>query len=358
MKKDLPVLGKYLLVVAATLALMYVIAQNADATTAAPSSAASDRAPYLSVGTFAVQVSEANWRDSARMRDVPVRIYSPKEADRKTTAYGRFPVILFSHGLGGNRAGGKLWAEHWASHGYVVVAMQHAGSDESLWKNREARDRISSMKSAMTLSNLGLRVGDVRFVIDEVVRRAEAKEAAFANADPKRLGMSGHSFGAQTTLAVAGQKAGSIGGQSGLDARIVSAVAFSPNARNKINVARQFGDIRIPLFSITGTKDGSILDDGTRYEDRMLPYENMPAGGKYLVVFEGGDHMVFGGHDMVRRASTARDGEIQEGVKAATLAFWNTTLKNDEAAQQWLSAGLNTPGFKSMLDARDVYASK
>ena len=374
MKKDIPVLAKYLLVVATTFALVYVIAQNdaaaqaarpANATAAATPAAATNATRYVSAGPFSIETSEATWRDEARKRDIPVRLYAPVADDKKVAGKSSsssnssnsnsFPVILFSHGLGGNRMGGKLWAEHWASYGYVVVAMQHAGSDEALWKDRPPREIIPSMKAGMTLSNLGLRVNDVRFVIDEIIRRTAARETAFVNADPKRLGMSGHSFGAQTTLAVSGQKAGSIGGQAGLDTRIVSAIAFSPNARNKINVAKQFGDIRIPFFSITGTKDGSILDDSTRYEDRMMPYENMPAGGKYLAVFDGGDHMVFGGHELGgRRPATARDAVIQADVKAASVAFWDATLKNDDAAKKWLEGG----GAKSMLASADVFSFK
>ena len=348
MRRDLPILWKYLLVVAATCALVFVIAQNDAAAQAASS-------PYRSAGSHAVQVTESTWRDVARTRDVPVRLYAPKPDDHRDATRERFPVILFSHGLGGSRDGGKFWAAHWASHGYLVIAMQHPGSDESLWKNDAPGDIRKNLKSGISIKNLSLRVGDVRFVIDEVIRRTASGEKDFANADPKRLGMSGHSFGAQTTLAVAGQKAGILGGQSGLDTRVVSAVVFSPNARDKVNVARQFGDIRIPLFSVTGTRDGSILGDGTRYQDRMQPYENMPAGGKYLVVFDGGDHMVFGGHELSgRRPETARDREIQAGVKAATLAFWDATLKADQSARTWLESG----GFKSTLNASDSFASK
>ena len=268
------------------------------------------------------------------------------------------PVVLFSHGLGGSRDGGRIWAEHWASHGYLVLAMQHAGSDESLWKGRPPRDIAPSLKAGMTLNNLGLRVSDVRFAIDEITRRSGEKGNEFSNADAKRIGMSGHSFGAQTTMAVSGQKAPTLGGQSGLDLRITSSVAFSPNARNKLNLKKQFGDIRIPLMSITGTEDGSILEDNTRYQDRMMPFENMPNGGKYLIVFDAGDHMVFGGHELGgRRKETDRDREIQADVKAATLAFWNATLKNDAAAEKWLAA-TNEAGYKSLLAAKDTFAAK
>jgi dienelactone hydrolase len=356
MKKLLPMVWKYLAVVACSCALAFVISQNS---ARAAEDAGLPATDYAAAGKRVVSVTEANWQDAKRNRGVPVRIYSPAvpeaKADASATPSPRDPVILFSHGLGGNRDGGKLWASHWASHGFVVVVMQHPGSDDSLWKGRAPGDIEKSLKSGMTLGNLALRVGDVHFVIDEIIRRTASAEAPFAGADAKRIGLSGHSFGAQTTLAVSGQKSPILSGQSGLDVRVTSAVAFSPNARNKLNLARQFGDIAIPFFSITGTRDGSILDDGTRYEDRVKPYEHMPAGRKYLAVFDGGDHMVFGGHELgARRKETSRDREIQADVKAGTLAFWNATLRDDEAARRWLEGG----GFKSQLEAGDRFASK
>ena len=40
-----------------------------------------------------------------------------------------WPVVIFSHGLGGKREGGTVWGEAWAAAGFVVVHMQHIGSD-------------------------------------------------------------------------------------------------------------------------------------------------------------------------------------------------------------------------------------
>ena len=349
MKRTLPVLLKYVAIVGVSCFLAFVISQ-----TIVSAEEAGDQANYASPGAYKIDSSLSVWRDASRMREVPVKLYFPVTAAAKN-AVAKFPVIIFSHGLGGSRESGKRWAAHWASHGFVVVAMQHAGSDEGLWKSTAPKDAVKSMKAGMTMNNLGLRVGDVHFVIDEIIRRSEAVETAFANADPKRLGMSGHSFGAQTTLAVAGQKVGSIGGQSGLDVRITAAIAFSPNARNKNNLARQFGDITLPFFSITGSEDGSILADDTKPVDRRMPYENMPAGQKYLAVFEGGDHMVFGGHASgQRRLETTRDKEIQLAVMAGTLAFWNAQFKQDVGARRWLDEG----GFKSLLAVKDIFERK
>ena len=46
-----------------------------------------------------VEVIKLEWQDKSRDRVVPVKLYFPK------TGSGPFPVIVFSHGLGGSREG-------------------------------------------------------------------------------------------------------------------------------------------------------------------------------------------------------------------------------------------------------------
>jgi hypothetical protein len=104
---------------------------------------------------------------------------------------------------------------------------------------------------------------------------------------------------------------------------------------------------------LTGTRDGDVLGDGTTPEARARPFEHMPPPGKYLAVFEGGDHMVFGGHEM-RRAVTERDRDIRSDVKALTLSFWNAHLRDDRHALAWLQEG----GARSILSKGDRYESK
>jgi predicted dienelactone hydrolase len=342
-KKAVPLLWRYLVVVFTSCLLATVISHS-------HAHAAEAGNDYGSAGPYKFRVTEAVWTDAARKRDIPVRIESPTDAAKET----KWPVVLFSHGLGGTREGGIYWGEHWASHGYVVVHMQHAGSDDALWKGKGPVQAVTSAKAGMSMENLKLRIDDVHFVIDEIARRAKAGEASFAAADPSRIGMSGHSFGAQTTLAVGGQQNPFVKVNGVADARITSLIAFSPNARNKIGLEKQFGEITRPFFSVTGTRDGAILGDDTKPEDRTLPYRNMPAGDKYLAVFKDGDHMVFGGHVLgARRPVTPRDGEIQREVKAATLAFWDATLKGSDAARKWLQVD-----FKSTLGEGDRFEWK
>src|SRR6266436_3510200 len=41
---------------------------------------------------------------------------------------GKFPLIVFSHGNGGNRHQNTFWCDHLASHGYVIVSADHVGN--------------------------------------------------------------------------------------------------------------------------------------------------------------------------------------------------------------------------------------
>ena len=76
-----------------------------------------------------------------RGRELPLRIRVPD-------APGTRAAILFSHELGGSVDGGRTWGEHWASHGFVVIHLQHRGSDESVWREAESPARSSYVGTA------------------------------------------------------------------------------------------------------------------------------------------------------------------------------------------------------------------
>ena len=112
---------------------------------------------------FKPQVRDMSVHDPARNRDIPIRIYLA--ATEKPE-----PVILFSHGLGGTRAGSKFLGEQWSARGYVAAFLQHPGSDDGVWKNEPPAERLAAMRGAISLENFLLRVRDVPAV--EVVSEA------------------------------------------------------------------------------------------------------------------------------------------------------------------------------------------
>src|SRR5260221_4568726 len=160
-------------------------------------------------------------KDVGRSREVPIRVYLPKE---KKPA----PVVLFSHGLGGSREGSAYLGNHWAARGYVAVFLQHPGSDDSVWKDKPPAQRLAAMRAAADLENFLLRVDDVRAVLDQLEQGNKAAGHPLSGPlDMKRVGMSGHSFGAVTTQALSGQRFRR--GTSLTDARIRAAVIMSPS---------------------------------------------------------------------------------------------------------------------------------
>lgn len=243
-------------------------------------------------------------------------------------------MVLFSHGLGGTRLAGKVWGEHWASHGYLSIHLQHPGSDAAVAKAAVRGEGRDAVAGALTPRAFAERVQDVRFVLDLIERAPVRIHRAAARADPKRIGMSGHSYGARTTLALAGERVPFAAGEHA-DARVVAAIAFSPYAPPPPESwPRRFGAIRMPVLSVTGTEDRDVVG-GNSAEVRREPFRHMPPGGKYLLVLGGADHMTFNGHD---RGGAVDDAAIHARVKAYTLAFWHAHLNADAEARAWLAA--------------------
>ncbi|MCU0781941.1 MAG: hypothetical protein MUF04_12685 [Akkermansiaceae bacterium] len=289
-------------------------------------------------------------KDATRQRDIPLRIYLP-------AANNAAPVVLFSHGLGGNREGSAYLGRHWAARGYVSVFLQHPGSDDGVWKSRPALERAGSMRDAASARNFMLRVKDVPAVLDQLARWQDAKDHPLAGRlDLKRVGMSGHSFGAVTTQAVSGQTA-PVGGQLFTDRRIKAAIAFSPSEPAKGTPAQAFGKVSLPWLLMTGTKDVARLGGGTigaaSVEQRLSVYPALPPGSKYEVVFDGAEHSAFTDRALPGE-SGQRNPNHHRAILALSTAFWDAYLKNDAAARAWLDGA----GPRGVLEAKDRWQKK
>ena len=293
-------------------------------------------------GPHEVALSLESWTDASRQRTLPLRIVRPRLAALGSPT----PVILFSHGLGGSREGGRAWGDHWASHGYLVIHLQHPGSDSAVWQG--AGDRAAMMqglRAAMSPQQFIARVADVGFVLDELARRVQSGDPVVGRADLSRIGMSGHSFGAITTQALAGERFGPTAGQL-VDARIRAAIGFSPSGGRDTSVAgssNRFADIRLPFLSLTGTLDTSVASKETA-ESRQWPFERMPGPDKYLLVLDGADHATFGGQSELRALRRSRPGNgdsdaADASIRAVSLMFWNAHLSGDDRAREWLTGG-------------------
>lgn len=291
-----------------------------------------------------VQTRLAELRDADRDRAIPVKFYVPVFKEQETpdgpaTIRAPLPLVLLSHGLGGTREVGAYLGEYWARHGYVVCAIQHPGSDDSVWRGLPLRDRMEALRRAVANPQNAIdRPRDVAFVIDALLAEHERGEGVGAMIDPDRIAAAGHSFGAYTVLAVAGQRFGPRGASLG-DGRVRAVIAMSPQPpRNDPELA--YGQITIPILHLTGTHDTSPIDpDGMKPEDRQRPFQGIGAPDQYLIVFTDADHMVFSGAGRTargQRRDEALDETVQSLVQKSTLLFLDAFLKGDPAAQQKL----------------------
>lgn len=287
--------------------------------------------------TAAPPICDAVWHDDARNRDIPVRVRMPAGS-------GPVPLVVFSPGLGGDTNGGTLWGQAWASHGIAVIHVQHPGSDTAVYRDAPTpADVPARVRAATTPEQLLARVADARFVLDTVALRRREGACDLSRIDPDRIGFAGHSMGAWTAQAIAGQRWG--GDTSFADRRIRAAIALSPSAPFVRDAAAAFGRIGIPFLSINGTADGAPLlalpsTRAAAVAKGSVPYRGMPPGDKFLIVFADADHMVFSGN--ARRAERPVDAHVKAVTSAATSAFWGATLLGNADDKAFLATGLKS----------------
>ena len=280
-------------------------------------------------------------KDATRDRTLPVRVYLP-------TSTKSAPVILFSHGLGGSRDNNPYLGNHWAKRGYVVVFIQHPGSDEAVWKEKLPGQRMAAMKSAASAENFISRAKDVPVVIDALATwNADGKNPLHDRLDLKHIGMSGHSFGAVTTQAVAGQSAAG-GKLSFAEPRISAAVMMSPSPPALGDPAMAFSTIKIPCLLMTGTLDDSPIGN-SKAADRLKVFPNLTAAPAWQIVFDKATHMSFGERDL--KGNSEIGNRYHKPILALTTAFWDAQLLGNADAKAWL----NGPEARTVLMPEDQW---
>lgn len=295
-----------------------------------------------------IQIERGIFTDPARQdRKVPFKIYYPADEDMTPV-----PVIIWSHGLGGSRDGGGFISRFLSSHGYVVVHVQHPGTDSSLWEGKPGHPwdaiRATKIPRKAALS----RYQDIPFALDALIAHAKERPEIGARMDFSRIGMSGHSFGAGTTQIMAGQKLGYGRRQYGLrEPRFKCGILYSPvpSYNRKDSPASIYGSISIPLFHMTGTDDTSPVE-GFPYTRRMEVFDNSGGPDQHLLILQNGDHMVYNGSRGKLGDNPKRETH-ETIIKIAALAFWEGWLKDNSLAKDWLTKG----GFANYLNGDGAY---
>ncbi|MGB3754778.1 MAG: alpha/beta hydrolase [Rivularia sp. (in: cyanobacteria)] len=151
-------------------------------------------------GDGVVDVLTLNLKDEKRsFRSVPVDIYFPKALTTKPTAKS---IVVLSHGFSSNKSDMVYIAKHLASHGYVVAAVEHTGSNRNYQINWTKKDGIVSLMKPQEFLE---RPRDLSFVLDKLAEfNKQPNHQFFGQVSTDNVTAIGHSFGGGTALAIAG----------------------------------------------------------------------------------------------------------------------------------------------------------
>lgn len=295
----------------------------AEAQAAEASAAGLGRADVASLP--GVQTQDFDWIDASRGRAVPVRLYWPASA----SAGAPVPLVVFSHGIGGSRRGYSYLGAYWASQGIAALHVQHVGSDRSLWSGNPLQ-LVGRLQGAAQEDEALNRVRDVRFALDQLLASSQGSQIR-----RDAIVAAGHSYGANTTLLLAGAQVQRQGQVLNLaEPRLRAAIVISaPPFYGEADPQRILAGVRIPTLHITATEDViRIPGYYSPASDRLQVFEATGGPSKALAVFKGGSHSIF----------TDRSGtggvELNPRVKAATreltLAFVHEVLEGDDRELQ------------------------
>lgn len=254
-------------------------------------------------GTSQVQLLNLNLNDQKRTRNIPVDVYW------STAASADKPVIVLSHGYASIRTDLRYLAEHLASHGYVVAALEHPGSNATN-VNLAAQGKTRPLKPQEFLE----RPQDVSFVLDELEKLNQtANNPLEGKLATNNAMVIGYSLGGGTALALAGaqlqlegvrqrcdQKLATFSLGEGIqciagelpektyqlrDARIKQAIALNPTT------SLLFGEtgltkVQIPTLVLTGSADKTT----PALTEQIVAFAKLPSP-KWLVGVLGGTHL-------------------------------------------------------------------
>lgn len=196
----------------------------------------------------------------------------------------RWPVVLFSPGLGGVRTQNSGWAEELASRGYVVVALDHPYDSAAVMfeDGRVARSRLRAtgddeVDNRSADGATAVRALDLRFAFRSLVAGAGLPPELVVRFDLDRVAVTGHSAGGAAAIQAATEEPG-----------FAAVIDIDGLPRNVGSSA-----VPVPLLLfVAGRGTGSPTGDREYEVERRRVLDAALAGGYELTV-PGASHLSF-----------------------------------------------------------------
>ena len=260
----------------------------------APGAAAS---PVTRRSTPTVSTTTQRFVDTTRQRTLETTFYL---ATRRPS--GPAPLLVFVHGYDQSPADYRKLLKAWAAAGYVVAAPAFPST------NRDA--------ACLDSSDDTNEPADVSFVITRAVSQGAAPTGPLTGRiDPSRIGVAGHSLGAEVVLG------------------LLNRCCRDPRVRSAISLAgsEQFNP-GVPAFPTDGYFAGSPIpvllvhgdaDHENPYDRSVTAYAGAPPP-KFFETIHGGDHRHPYQDPLTRPAARA--------VSLVTVDFLDAYLKGEPDA--------------------------
>lgn len=235
---------------------------------------------------------------------------------------GPYPLMIFSHGNGGFRYQSTFFAEHLASHGFVVISVDHAGNT--------ILDRLldEDAFNVNLIDNYAHRPLDIHRAIAHAEELSAEGGVMAGVIDMDTIAISGHSFGGYTALTASGipQNFATLGTwcYDNMDNPLAGGVCFLSEYEEQIATLAGYDtppdgtwtplvDERIQATIAFAPWNGPILDEASLNahttptmilagvadsttpiaRDASLIYERLTSADKALITFDNAEHYIF-----------------------------------------------------------------
>ena len=260
--------------------------------------------------------------DAARGRDIPIKVYYPSP----NHAAGPLPLIVFSHGFGGNKNDYRYLGKGWSQAGYIVILPTHANSDRaaiSIAAFKKAKDgslRLTCKSSGPETS----RTCFPRWIRSNAKFPPSRDESTCCTSASRTFRRRGHGFAdGRNDVTLPGGSP-----QSFRDPRVSAVIAMSPQGGGE----QGFNDHSWENAADTGYDDerhqGYRADWRREAGVAVEAFQRMPPGNKYHVLLDGAVHLSF---------AIAGPG-YRSCLLSVTTAFWDTYLKDDKSAESRIAS--------------------
>lgn len=245
------------------------------------------------------------YKDDNSYRKLSVLIYYPDNDNIKNNSC---PLIVFSHGGISTKTSNISLYKELASHGYVVVSIDHTYQalstkidGKTLMINSDYMKELNTENSNVDINNsfecfqkwMKLRTDDINFVIDTLIQKSiDDNNSIYSLINIERIGVAGHSLGGSAALGVARQRD---------DIKAVIALE-SPYMYDITGVAgnefiwntNQYSSAVMNIYSDSGYP---LIETDNKYVQNKVLYDDSKVENYYI---EGSNHYTM--TDLVRKS--------------------------------------------------------